>query len=490
MASREASEKTNEEREILEHEGRGEISRRHFLKLAGIAGSAVALGAGLGGLATACGEGEETTTTAAASTTTTAATTTTTAASTTTVSTEAEAARTVKLGYVLPVTGPLAAFGTGKDWMVQLFTDAIGDGVVLADGKKHMFELLVQDAQSDSNRAAQVTGDLIQNEKIDLVISVGSPEMTNPSADVAESMGCPSLSSFTEWHAFTTGRNAPAEGFKWTYMYGWGSDGNGIAFVGMCKQVPSNNILGLIFANDSDGNSWMQWAPTVFEQVGGFKVVTTDLYPPGAEDYTAQISAFKKAGAELLVGSMLAPDFTNFWKQAHQQSFQPKVVCMSKALLFPAVVNALGDIGHNLCAEGSWSPNSAHTEPLTGMTNRELADSFEAATGVQWDETLCQIMLPGWAVDIFKRAGDIDDKEAIVSAIKTTKLESMYGPIDFTAPVAEMSHRPHVNCYTAPIGGAQWQKATGKWPVDKMIVFSADPDLIGVEAAVQPLTYS
>lgn len=48
------------------------VSRRQFLKLAGLAGAAIGLGAGLGGVLAACG-GEETTTTVAAATTTTVA---------------------------------------------------------------------------------------------------------------------------------------------------------------------------------------------------------------------------------------------------------------------------------------------------------------------------------------------------------------------------------------------------------------------------------
>ena len=55
------------------------VSRREFLKVAGIAGATVGMGAGLGGIVAACGG--TTTTTTAASTATTAAGTATTAAS-------------------------------------------------------------------------------------------------------------------------------------------------------------------------------------------------------------------------------------------------------------------------------------------------------------------------------------------------------------------------------------------------------------------------
>ena len=46
------------------------VSRRDFLKMAGVAGAAVGLGAGLGGVVAACGGAEETTTTAAPTATT------------------------------------------------------------------------------------------------------------------------------------------------------------------------------------------------------------------------------------------------------------------------------------------------------------------------------------------------------------------------------------------------------------------------------------
>ena len=56
-----------------EVETSGAVSRREFLKYAGIAGAGVVMAGGLGGLLAACGGGEETTTTTAAATTTTAA---------------------------------------------------------------------------------------------------------------------------------------------------------------------------------------------------------------------------------------------------------------------------------------------------------------------------------------------------------------------------------------------------------------------------------
>ena len=95
-----------------------QVSRREFLKIAGIAGATIGVGAGLGGLVTACGGGGTTTTTAAPATTTTAAlaTTTTAAPESTTTTASVETGRPVKVGFVDPLTGVLAGFGLAGDY--------------------------------------------------------------------------------------------------------------------------------------------------------------------------------------------------------------------------------------------------------------------------------------------------------------------------------------------------------------------------------------
>ena len=45
---------------------------------------------------------------------------------------------------------------------------------------------------------------------------------------------------------------------------------------------------------------------------------------------------------KIINGVPTPPDFANFWKQAVQQGFRPKVSTEAKAMLFPDGVNALG----------------------------------------------------------------------------------------------------------------------------------------------------
>ena len=78
----------------------------------------------------------------------------------------------------------------------------------------------------------------------------------------------------------------------------------------------------------------------------GLSVFDPGRFQPLQQDFSAVISAYKKEGVEIICGVPIPPDFKNFWTQAHQQGFRPKVVTMGKAYSVPSAMEALGDIGN------------------------------------------------------------------------------------------------------------------------------------------------
>ena len=432
------------------------VSRREFLKLAGIAGATVGAAGGLGGLVAACGSEETTTTTTASATTTTAApqTTTTAAVSTTAVSAGAETGREIKIGVVNPLTGAFAVLASAEEWAKSIMEETFKDGVVSGDGKNHPVTILLRDAQSDSARAAQVAGDLIVNDKVDILMAGGSPSICNPAADQAEANGCPFLGTNNPWTAFVFGRkNDGKTPFKWTYLHSLGGEQMHMCLADAFTKIPTNKKIALLFPNDADGQAQADpktGVPPVYAAFG-YEVLAPGLYPPGAEDFTDQITQFKKAGCEVLSGAVPPPDFSNFWKQSLQQGFHPKVPSMTLAIGFPKALEALGASGVNLMGEGGWNASWPFTDWITGLTCRQLSDKFEKDTGMQWQPSIGSGMDKyEMAFDVIKRCTNIDDKNAIVDAIKTMKLECVGGPVDFTAPIdanafTPDSFRPHPN---------------------------------------------
>lgn len=151
-------------------------------------------------------------------------------------------------------------------------------------------------------------------------------------------------------------------------------------------------------------------------------------------DFSAQISAFKDAGCEIVTGVMIPPDFATFWSQAAQQGFAPKVMTIGKALLFPASVDALGDRANGLTTEVWWGPDHPFASPLTGTTARQLDDGYMAETGKPWTQTLgFNHAIYEVALDVVKRAADLSDPASLVTAIAETDLQTIFGPVNWKA---------------------------------------------------------
>ena len=466
------------------------ISRRDFLKKAGIAGATVGVAGGLGGIVAACGSGTTTTssTAAASSTTTTAAaagdTTTTAAAAgdtTTSVSASAEAGRAIKLGFVSPVTGKLATFGTADKYVLARWQEAVKDGVVLGDKKTHTFEITMQDSQSDPNRASQVAGDLINNTGVDMMMVASTPDTTVPVAAQAEAAGVPCISNDTPWQAWYNGLKGSdtTKVLKWGYHCFWGQEDIQELYYAMWDQFPNNKTYGALWPNDADGNAYRKsWPPTLTAK--GYKLSDPGSFEDGLEDYTKIISTFKKDGADIVAGVLSAPDFTNFWTQSKQQGYAPKAVTIGKALQFWQTVSKLGDIGLGLTTVVYWTPTFPFKSSLTGETAAAFGAEYENRQKEQWVQPLYHYALFEMAIDAMKRTENLEDKAGIAKGLSTMKLDTIAGPIDFTLPVAAGTKHPNANVYRTVCAAGQWVKGT-KYPVELKITSNAGHEIIPVE---------
>jgi branched-chain amino acid transport system substrate-binding protein len=455
--------------------GRGPVTRRQFLKTAGLAGAVVGAGGGLAGLLAACGGGSPTTSASAASTATSGVATTSSSAATstsssavvssTTVSSQAETGREIKLGFVYPETGFLAFFGPGDKWSLSRWKEFIGQGKVLGDGKNHPINIISYDTQSDTNRASQVAGDLISNNNVDMLMAAGSALTCNPVSDQGEAAGVPVLNVSCPWETWFYARKGdPAVGFKWTFVQNSGMRESGLNYVYAWNQIPSNKKVGCMFGNDADGLGWADektgLAPYLKD--AGYTVVDPGRFQPGTEDYTQQIQVFKKAGVEVVMAVMTPPDFTNFWHQVYQQGLRSslKSAGVSLALLFEATCEAIGPTVYNTHDETSFHKDFPYKSTLTGETCAQLADSYSAFTKQVWAFPIIHYSAFEWAFDALKRAKNPENKDSILEAILATNMTTVGGPLDLTAPVKMGTPHPVKNAVTCASAIQQWQKGT------------------------------
>jgi branched-chain amino acid transport system substrate-binding protein len=427
------------------------ITRRDFLKTAGVTGIALGATGGLGGVLAACGSSSS---------------------SSSSSSSGAASGRTIKVGFVSPLTGPLAAFGETDQWLVEQWKAATKDGVKCGDGQVHPVDIIIKDSQSDSNRAATVAGDLMTNDGVDIMMVASTPDTVNPVADQAEALQVPCVSNDCPWQPYYFGRGAtPDKPFMWTYHAFWGLEDVTAVFTGMWDQLKTNKKIGAMWPNDADGLGWAdpKTGQPPMLKAAGYTVVDGGRFQDGTEDYTPQISKFKSAGCEILSGVFIPPDFVNFWKQSYQQGFKPIAATVGKALLFPAELEAIGDIGYGLTTEVWWSPWHPFKSSLTGQTCQQLADAWTSGAGKEWNQTLLHYAVYEIVVDALKRTTNVDDKQTILDAIKATDMQTIQGHITWSAG-PPLNPVPNV-CRTVLVGG-MWTKGT-TYPFELLLVDTA-----------------
>lgn len=361
---------------------------------------------------------------------------------------------TLRVGHVSPQTGPLAGFAEADSYVLEAINQTFSAGVE-NNGRRWAIEIISKDSQSNPNRAAEVAADLILSDEVDIIIAASTPDTTNPVADQAEINEVPCITTDCPWQPYFFGRNGvPAEGFNYTYHFFWGLEDVIAAFLDMWDRANVARTVGGLFPNDADGNAWgdpeLGLPPPL--AAAGYNLIDPGRYQPLSDDFSNQIAAFKDAGCEIVTGNMIPPDFATFWGQAAQQGFNPKIVTIGKALLFPSVIESLGDRGDGLTSEVWWSPSHPFTSSLTGASAAELANGYTAASGRPWTQPIgFKHALFEVVADVVRRADDLEDYQAVAAAIAATNMNTIVGPVNW-------SNGPVRNVSKTPLVAGQWQR--------------------------------
>ncbi len=431
------------------------IGRRSLLKGAG----AGALAMGAGGLLAACGSGIKG-------------------------AGGSSASGTIKIGFVTPLTGPLAGFASGDQFVLNQIrnTSAYKNGIKVG-GKKYKMDIVVADSQSNPTRAGQVAQNLILQNKVDMVLTTSTPETTNPVAAQCEKQGTPCLSTVVPWESWYAGLGgnpvSPTTAIKYCTMFFFGLKEFQGTFVPMWNRIPNNKTVACMYPNDSDGNAFREaFEPLV--KASHYKVVDGGAYADGTTDFTSMIKDFKNKHCEIYSNAPLPPDFNTFWKQAAQQGFKPRLATVAKVLLFPDDTKALGPLVSNIATDSWWGPYMPYTSALENVTASQLADAYQSSTGNQWVQSIgSSYALFEVAKEAFGAVSDPHDAGEVAKALHNVNYSGMCGSINFAAGPA-----PGVGII--PPVGAQWKKATGKYPLEMKVVDNSLNPSVKVQAKLEP----
>jgi ABC-type branched-subunit amino acid transport system substrate-binding protein len=404
-----------------------QVSRRDFLKLAGIAGAGLTVAGGLGGLIAACG-GESTTTTTAGATTTTAAPTTTTAApattttgaaSTTSSSVVSGQTKSMKIGFTMPFSGGYGIYGQVMKPGIQAYVDILNEGGGVPIGNDmYKIEPLFPDDGADAKR-----GPIIAQQLIDAgaVANVGNFTQFGPFSLALNQGGVISVSNMwndidltkCKYYFANMGYSGTFASFLAAkifntkslamYVYDWHYE---------------NFKLQLGYMNDGFGGGY----PNDF-QAGK---ITTQIQQTayGNQDFSGQLSKMADDGVDTVLCNFGPGDFALAIKQAADQGFKFNWYTTGTLTDLPAFIKIAGQEncqGVRALCPVPWLYNEIPVQDSFKTLGQQICSRVEKTSGVPWNKQYLGIFEWGCGhlcalLDFMKQAGSID-KDAIMEKV-------------------------------------------------------------------------
>jgi branched-chain amino acid transport system substrate-binding protein len=390
----------------------------------------------------------------------------------------AQSAKTIKIGYLTTLSGVRANFGEADTWGLERIRAALKDGLTIG-GTNYKVDIVVRDTQSDANRGATMSSELVLREKVDLLL-VQDSDAALAAGQLCDVNGVPMISTMGPWQAIIFGRGStPEKGLAYSFHFFWGADDVLKNFFGMWDGLKVERNLGTLYIDNGPGHAFAD--PNKGIPAGakarGYKETNSGFFKIANDDFSNQVSTFKAANVSITSGFAYANHFATFWKQAQQANFRPEVVTMAAAFLFPSAVESLGAAGNGMSTEVWWTPSFPYKSSITGQSAQALADDWEKSTGKQWTQPI------GYSHALFevgiaalKATANPKDKKALRDSIANLDFESIVGPVKFKdSPIKSIA-------VTGMCGG-QWRKAKSgsKFPYELAIVHNSTAKAIPVQ---------
>lgn len=360
----------------------------------------------------------------------------------------ARAAEEIVIGASLPLSGPLAGFGSYAQWGYKRAVDEVNrSGGLTVDGKKTKVRLIIRDDKTDPNVTASNTETLIGRDGAVAMLGSCTPPLVNAGALVAERRKIPLVTAA-----------APLESFKavhkWKYAWDLFFHEPDLASAPfkMLKDlgVETNKKVAILHENGPDGQvvGGKVWPGLAKEN--GYEVVQTTSFPLDNTQFSSAIAEAKSKKADIVLIMAITPQAVAIRKQMAAAGFTPKIIVIEKGAEPAQFGEAVGKLAEGVLVGGYWDPSF----PFPGAA--ELAKAFESET----KQTSSQHIADSYAaaqvlLDAIAAAGSTN-ADKVTAAIAKTDKSYVVGPIKF-----DESHTAKL-----PMVEMQWQggKQVIVWP--------------------------
>ncbi|MFI9308823.1 ABC transporter substrate-binding protein [Streptomyces triculaminicus] len=378
------------------------------------------------------------------------------------------------VGAVVARTGRSARPGEPLDYVLDRLAPHLARGT---DGTGlRPVRLARRDSRCEADGARRAVAELVRDEGASVVVAMGGGAVLPAVAEACEVLGIPCVSTVFPWHAYVYGGGAepPVRPRRWTYHFAWGLDDIATVFAEMWERVGSGRTVGALW-NDGLQGRLLRHPRHGFPPVAaarGHTLVDPGGYREPAACFASHIRRFQETGVEIVTSAATVEDLALFHRQAGEAGLRPRLITCSRRLTCPRANAATDGLrGTRVATLVYWTPRHPFRSSLDGTTAQQLARDYRRATGRLWLQPLGPAhALLEVAAHALATAPDPTDRYAVAAAVARMRLDTIAGPLDFTAG-------PTPNVALLPLVGGQWRRRHDRAPELALVTTTRLPGL-------------
>ena len=327
---------------------------------------------------------------------------------------KAAAAEDVRIGILLPLSGPVAPIGQNNRRGHALAVDEINaaGGIKSLGGAKLV--MIDGDTQGNPSVGIQET-EKLANQRVVAILGAYQSNVTFPSTQIAEKLGVPYIDPVAIADTITDGRN-----FKFTFKVApkaswYARDQMGfVKWVGEKSGKPIKRVV-LMYEDTLFGQSTSK-GQAEFAKQFGIEVVEKIAYPAETPDMTPTISRIKQANPDALVLVSYISDAVLITKTMKELGVNIPILGTSAGHIDPAYIANLGPLAEHSFTVGEWNPDLK--KPGAAAINERFQAKFGTPMNGHAAETYMSTMV---LADALERAASTDRRK-VRDALAATSL--------------------------------------------------------------------
>ncbi len=271
----------------------------------------------------------------------------------------------IVIGATLSLTGEGAVLGPPLEaGYEQEISDVNAAGGIAIGSTKKTLKLIVLNNEGNPSTASSQASTLVRHDHAVALLGSATLQTVMPTAEVAEQLHVPFLTSLAPVEAFASGDK---DGWKYSWDLFFDEEQQAAATAKALASVPSNKKVVLFTDSEPDAVVERPLYEAAFK-VDGLHVVGDYTFPVGTTDFASFVAAAKATGAQLLAGQMVPADGVALWKQLKSFDFHPQAAFLAEASDTASWWRSLGGIAEDTLSEGYWSPAQASAAQLAKIT--------------------------------------------------------------------------------------------------------------------------